>query len=623
MHALQMRLDVDLVSATRDSSEPRSTASHSSDVPACWLADNRLYGLSREDFLQARMRWCPSCLREQGYIRREWRLKLCCVCTRHACLLRDRCQACGAPQRMERGDLLRCRCGARLDAGEQRGASCDLVDLTAFIADAVFERDIAPGFPSEAGSGTAVATPSGPSPGTAAQWFKLVRYLGAFASSARPARAGQAARLDDLVVATTYAQAAARILGGWPMGLHALLRDAAAMQDNTASLARAFGPIYAVLYRRLPSPCFQFLRDAFENYLHDNWWGLLCKRNRSLQKSTIQTHPRMSLGKAAVLSRTDAATTTHFVQQGLLVAHETLSPKGRRFRTVHAQMIGSLASNAAALVCLDEAAQLLALPAERVRQLLAHDQHRLALAEDEHCANRVLPQASAGEHTGPGSSHQAGTRWKIKRATLAAWRPAHRQVHAGITVKAASVRKAARDRHLSAFEFCTLVHAVCRGDLVAFEREAGASALGDLMLDVAAVKRFIAAMRRPVFLTMSVDEAARMLGLKQQVVYGLVRTGLLQSHIDAAGHRSEEAKEGPRKTRSGRRICTDDIARFRSTYVALADIARGCSQSPKAWMQGCPLLPVCGPTLNGVRQYFYLRCEVDAWQAGTTVARTT
>jgi hypothetical protein len=622
MYALQMQLDADLDWATRDSSEPRSTASHSSDVPACWLADNRLYGLSREDFLQARMRWCPSCLREQGYIRREWRLKLCCVCTRHACLLRDRCQACGAPQRMERGDLLRCLCGARLDAGEQPGAACDLVDLTAFMANAVFERNMAPGFPSETASGTALSTPSGPPFGTPAQWFKLVRYLGAFASSARPARAGQAARLDDLAVAATYAQAAARILGDWPLGLHALLRDAAAKQDNTASLARAFGPIYAVLYRRLASPCFQFLRDAFETYLHDNWWGLLCKRNRSLQQSTIQTHPRMSLGKVAGLSRTDVSTTTHFVHQGLLVAHETLSPKGRRFRTIHAQMIGLLASNAAALVCLDEAARLLALPAERVLQLLAHEQHRLALSEDEHRANGTPPPTSAEELTGAGSSHQAGTRWKIKRATLAAWRPAHQQVHAGISVKTASVRKAARDLHLSGFEFCTLVHAVCRGDLVASELEAGASALGDLMLDVAAVRRFITGMRRPAFLTMSVDEAARMLGLKQQVVYGLVRTGLLQSHIDAAGHRAEEAKEGPRKTRGGRRICTQDIAQFRSTYVALADIARGCSESPRAWMQGCPLLPVCGPTLNGVRQYFYLRCEVDAWQAGTEVART-
>ncbi len=615
-----MRLDVDQASASHNSSSTLSNTLGSSDVPACWLAKNRLYGLSREDFLQVRMRWCPACLREQGYIRGEWRLKLCCVCPQHSCFLRDRCQACGAPQRMEREDILRCRCGAQLDAGEQPVAAAGLVDLTAFMMASVFELDLA----SDGGAGGPTGNASRPSFGTAAQWFKLVRYLGAFASSARPARAGQAARLDDLAVATKYAQAAARILDDWPLGLYALLRDAAAMQDNTASLSRAFGPIYAVLYRRLPSPCFQFLRDAFETYLHDHWRGLLCKRNRSLQQSTIQSHPRTSVGKAAVLSQTDVATTKHFVQQGLVVAHETLSPKGRRFRTIHIEMIGPLASHAAALVCLDEATRILALPAERVRQLLEDEQHRHAPSEHDRRAHGTPHQDSARGRAGAAPSHQAGMRWKITRATLAAWRPAHQQMHAGIPdpTQAASLRKAARDWHLSAFEFCTLVQAVCRGELVASHIEAGASALGVLMLDVNAVRAFVTAMRRPALQTMSVDEAARMLGLKQQVVYGLVRTGLLQSHVDSVDRRCKAAKEGSRKTRSARRVHADDIARFRSTYVALAEIARGCKQGPRAWMRDCTLVPVCGPTLNGVRQYFYRRCEIDAWRAASVVSRT-
>jgi hypothetical protein len=197
-------------------------------------------------------------------------------------------------------------------------------------------------------------------------------------------------------------------------------------------------------------------------------------------------------------------------------------------------------------------------------------------------------------------------------------------MHAGIPgrAQAVSLRKAARDWHLNALEFCALVQAVRRGELVASRIEAGASALGVLMLDVNAAKALVAAMRRRTLPTMSVNEAARMLGLKQQVVYGLVRTGLLQSHVDSADRRCEATKDGLKKSRSARRVHSDDIARFHITYVALAEIARGCKQGPRAWMQGSTLVPVCGPTLNGVRQYFYRRCEVDAWNAATKASRT-
>ncbi|WP_420712400.1 TniQ family protein [Niveibacterium sp. 24ML] len=53
------------------------------------------------------VQFCPKCLSEDSvpYFRRRWRLALCTYCTRHECLLLDRCQECGSPVEYHRGDV--------------------------------------------------------------------------------------------------------------------------------------------------------------------------------------------------------------------------------------------------------------------------------------------------------------------------------------------------------------------------------------------------------------------------------------------------------------------------------------------------------------------------------------
>jgi len=53
------------------------------------------------------MQYCPQCLLEDGdpYFRKEWRVAFITTCTRHQCMLRDRCMECGAGVAFHRGDM--------------------------------------------------------------------------------------------------------------------------------------------------------------------------------------------------------------------------------------------------------------------------------------------------------------------------------------------------------------------------------------------------------------------------------------------------------------------------------------------------------------------------------------
>ena len=88
------------------------------------------------------------------------------------------------------------------------------------------------------------------------------------------------------------------------------------------------------------------------------------------------------------------------------------------------------------------------------------------------------------------------------------------------------------------------------------------------------------------------DEAAKRLGVKQQVAYHLVKARLLVSYKDSYGDT---------------RVHTDAITAFENNYVSLLARAKEMGTSPKYAHKLIAEIPVCGPTIDGCRQYFYLK----------------
>lgn len=83
----------------------RSPQVRSSIVP--WINTLGIYHRSRK---RHGMQYCPGCLAEAGFYKKAWRLSFVTVCQKHACVLLDRCQHCGAPIAFHRNEMLHLHC---------------------------------------------------------------------------------------------------------------------------------------------------------------------------------------------------------------------------------------------------------------------------------------------------------------------------------------------------------------------------------------------------------------------------------------------------------------------------------------------------------------------------------
>jgi len=85
----------------------------------------------------------------------------------------------------------------------------------------------------------------------------------------------------------------------------------------------------------------------------------------------------------------------------------------------------------------------------------------------------------------------------------------------------------------------------------------------------------------------------------QQVAYELVRSGLLHSVVSVDGRQR------------GRRVTLQAIDEFRCRYVALTDLARSRGVGVRRMLGDLSARPIFGPRINGARQYFYRRSDIE------------
>lgn len=234
---------------------------------------------------------------------------------------------------------------------------------------------------------------------------------------------------------------------------------------------------------------------------------------------------------------------------------------------------------------LREAAAYLGLPRRRVRELLD--------------TGTVVPVIRAGPGLAPV--------WVISRAQLdtltrdcAARSLPKRGIGSDSVVTVGTVLRAWR---LSIGEFPALLEAVRRGEIRCFSSGPDDFHFGRLFLERLSALRWHQQWQSQRSAQISIDAAARLLGVKQQVAYHLVKVKALGSEILGQGG-------------SIRRIPTTAIEAFRKTYVSLAQIARNRNTSPRAALASLAVRPAIGPTIDGCRQYFFLRSDLDLAREG-------
>lgn len=402
---------------------------------------------------------------------------------------------------------------------------------------------------------------------------RLVRYLGPFQATTRPSRPGQTLDVHRLDVARGLVIGCVSLLAKWPAHLHAKIAELQTDAPGSPSVRRTFDPLYRVLYDALSEAEFKFLRDAFEGYLHANWWGLICKRNRRMRPETAYGHPRLSLPQMAKAARVPPSVVRHMVQAELVPSNSAELMSGRHARSIHLSELQGIKSATDGAMSLETTARMLSLPKRRVRELIL--------------SGHLTPLVSRELNKGAAA-------WLIPKGEIDRL---HIQTNPkpGDT-KCIPVRDILKYWRLREHEGSALISAIADGHLLVEGDGHSLVSVGEAMLSTTSAKEWLLKHRGEARRDFSVDAAAKALGIKQQVAYDLVRSGLLRSSpVGALGHR----------------VSVADIERFQTTYVSLASLASERRRSPRALLAELPASPVCGPTINGARQYFYRRSEIE------------
>lgn len=504
------------------------------------------------------VRFCPACLAQRGGLwRAEWERAGVYWCGEHLCWLVDACPHCGGRVRWRGMTARSCGCGYALSKFGRDPVSASVLRLQGANA-----ADIA-----------------------------LARWLGSLSRFGLGAKAWKRAQSEVPADVRDGITAGAEILAAWPSAFALVLDkvrvkpDALAPQAINAAfpgLVKAIGRLPSVEHRSL-------VLDALTGYVdrsQQSGQPLIGRNPRIRQASVSITKTAKRLGIAG--NRLRAAIPDALPEQGVM----GVTRGGRSRAALLPQDAAKVQAMIDDRISRTAAAHLLGVAAERVAALVSSGQlaswNHLVLRSSCEALARELCQAAkpaSAPPPGPGTTHLA--------EAVRLWVP----------------------HHLTDSFF----RAVVRGDIGVCCPTGGTDRPGELLVARAVVARWSALQKTDLGAALTIPQAARHLGLKQEVAYHLVRAGLIET---------EQMKVG---RRMGQVVSAEGLHRFVQRNDPLSRAAARAGIDPRqglAWAMQTNRRLVSGPSVDGGRQYFVqiataTELPEETQQLGTPGAATT
>lgn len=515
--------------------------------------------IGREMVTLRHRRACPRCLFLSDHHRAPWDLSVVTVCPHHAIRLIDCCPACGSGLGWTHGSVASCRCGADLRSAPTEPVSREELGGVVYLYRTLGLPVTAPGH-----------EPVGdPLVGLGAdEAASLLLHLGWYASGGR--LRPRPIKLSSSPELHRWLDLGYRACLDWPRNFHAFLdrlRTGAGARPGRYGLTKQFGPVvdWALDPNQL-GDLGTMLRGAVNAYLGQH----ASIRSRSGKVPRQTDSGALTLSQAAdQLGRSITRVRTVLEGHGLIAAHDGL---GR-----------------GAPVLIEAAAISMLL--RNLDDLVDRDGARTLLGCSGGIATEILDGTLIGRARGPAAELFGRTSWRRSElATLVEALGCHAGA-GGVPADPIPLPHALRILRLRGTKPVEVLRAALDGRLGIMAIDHAATGLARIIVDATAC------LHRPSQRTsFSIPEAARELGLKQEVAYGLCNAGILGTVM------------GPQ--RRGRCISIDEVERFRATYVVASqlgfDRGRHRGWAAERLIQG-GIVPVSGPTVDGRRQYVFRR----------------
>lgn len=509
-------------------------------------------------------RYCPYCLREHVYWRQEWELSLITICPRHNCYLIEECQKCKHSLTWGRSMLNTCMCGNDLRNANSLQADVKEYKLTQILVNKLYGED----------SDIKYLRPLDIN-----QLHNLIIMLGVYANP-QQRRTLRDQKITTFKEAQSLVNIAADVLLNWPKGFYQMLDliQQSFGADDTARLGQRFGRFYSYLYSKYKGRKFGFLLHAFENYLEKNWRHALAGRNKRLSGRLRNKHIWVPASTIAKELNAGLKQIVSLIDLGEIESSQIITTKGRKVLCVNRQQTDLIRGLIKDRVDLKMAAEILGIQEKRVRQLFEH-----------HLLGRVI---------GPHENNSG--RWRIYRSALDQILAIGYGLPEWDSLDFADkcnfehiLRFLLHKRYL----FPRLIIGVIREEILPVAVDKNFTGLKAWVFDSKNLKQWISnqvhGMRDGA---MTIPEVSKVLKIKQEVAYHLVKKGLLKFILEQDSFILL--------------IKLSSLDEFMKTYVPGIELSRQLNTSPKHLaeiLSSKSVFPVTGLVVDEGRQNFYRR----------------
>jgi len=401
-------------------------------------------------------------------------------------------------------------------------------------------------------------------PGEHAGHSALVRWLGGLSCFGLGAKGWKRAQSEVPSDVRCCVTAGADMLAAWPGAFECVLDTVRVEQDDRAPQAinSAFAGLVKAISRLRSAEHRSFILDALSGYVD---------RSQHSGRPLIGRNPRI---RQASVSITKIARSLGISGHRLRTAiPDALPNRGVMGLTRGGRIRGALLPQDAARVramiddriSITSAARLLGLSAKRVDALVSGGHlaplKRLVLRSQCEALNHTVYRSASS------APPESGTTSLAEAVRL--WVPLH------LT--------------------CRFFESAIAGDIRIFHMTGSAERLGELLIERAEAMRWSALQEPGLGVFLTIPQAARVLGLKQEVAYHLARVGLIQT----------QSKKVTR--RMARVVSAEEIQRFARQVEPLTQAAVRAGVNPRnglAWVKETNRVLVSGPRVDGGRQYF-------------------
>lgn len=539
------------------------------DLELASVGAERAIDLERAIWAYERARYCPHCLTRDGFWRLGWELLFADACSSCGCWLVDTCRDCGDNPGWRRDNLMRCRCGAALGDETTSAAPLEVARLSLTLE----QRALA-------STELEISELSKMSP---VQCTKLIRLIGAYGTLNGHRKPQKILRSGSVANSWPISSFAAEVLCNWPDGLHTLLDKlrAGASAHDRGRMNGSFGGFYRALYVALREQAFDWVRDAFEDYVAEHWTGSIGLRNRRLPVSILERINWMPSQAAAKQLGVSARRLALLIASGQIDAQQRTTRNGRAYQVVRRSDLAAVRVGNVSEMMLAQAADALGLKRQRLARLLP----------------TVCPAAI--------KAADRGAAWAIPRSWVERWAA----TLDALPFQTVDTRTEVTLDHVLRFwvasddALARLLLDIESGGLRPLGRVAAHEGLPSLVLGRSDSMRYAAKPDDAIRAWLTIPEAAERLAVKQEVAYALARLGLIRTDIQRIGRRHVHG------------VHQRDLDAFRAQYVFAREIATTLRRSPRAIVCALGSLgiqPAAGPNVNGCRQVVYVRAAVEA-----------